>query len=410
MGVKLATAWQDVRASYWFLPVVMAVVAAGLSFLVIEVEVRIGHAAVTSLDWVYSGGVDGARGVLTTIAGSAITVAGTTFSITIASLSLASNQFGPRVLRGFMRDRGNQIVLGTFTSTFLYCLLVLRTVRGGEDGVFVPHLGVSVAVALAILCVGVLIYFIHHAAFSVQVSHVVQVAGTELDHALRRLFPEKIGTPHGEGNVPDTQAETVSAESEGYVAAIDADALLRMAENDDLVIRIEARPGDYVFDGVALAKVWPNGDGRVKEAVRRCFVLSPERTTQQDAAFAFHQLAEVGVRALSPGINDPYTAITVIDRLTASLKLLDGRNQPEPYRFDAEGTLRVVANPHGMAEYVRAAFRLLGHAAKSQTVVIQHLEARLRQLAEETRKPEMKTALIEEARTLGVPFSKPREV
>lgn len=401
MRVRLATLWQDVRASYWFLPVLMAIGAGLLSVLVIQLEIRLGREMVTSLGWVYSGGVDGARGVLTTIAGSAITVAGTTFSITIASLSLASNQFGPRVLRGFMRDRGNQVVLGTFTSTFLYCLLVLRTVRGGEDGVFVPHLGVSLAVALSILCVAVLIYFIHHAALSVQVSHVVQVAGNELDRALDRLFPERIGEPGGKGKAPQASGDTVVADREGYVAAIDADALLRIAESDDLLIRVEARPGDYVFPEVALVEVWPQNNDEAKDAIRQAFVLAPERTTQQDAVFAFHQLAEVGVRALSPGINDPYTAITVIDRLTASLKLLDGRSRPESHRFDEKGNLRVVAEPHNMAEYVRAAYRFLGLSAKSQPLVIQHMETRISELVQVSKNAEMRSALLGELSILG---------
>ncbi len=148
---------------------------------------------VDKLGWIYTRGPDGARAVLSTIAGSMITVAGVVFSVTIVALSLASNQFGPRLLRNFMRDRGNQIVLGTFVATYLYCLLVMRTVQGMDGSQFVPHLSVTVAILMAVASLGVLIYFIHHVAVSIQAPELIANVAHELHEAIDRLFPEELG-------------------------------------------------------------------------------------------------------------------------------------------------------------------------------------------------------------------------
>jgi uncharacterized membrane protein len=181
----LYTRWDRLRSSYWFIPSVMALIAISLSFATIAADTKFRDDMLREQGWIYTGGAEGARAVLSVIAGSIITVAGTTFSITIASLSLASAQFGPRLLHNFMRDTGNQVVLGTFISTFLYCLLVLRTIRGLEDNTYVPHLSVTLGVALAVASLGVLIYFIHHVAESIQVAHIIHVVGAELNDSVK---------------------------------------------------------------------------------------------------------------------------------------------------------------------------------------------------------------------------------
>ncbi len=166
---RVSASWGRLNSSFWFVPTMMCAVAVGLSFLLIEVDTRIGVGTVSDFGLLYTFGPEGARAILSVIASSMITVASLIFSITMLSLQLASSQFGPRVLENFMRDRSNQIVLGTFVSTFLYCLVVLRAVRGTEDSIFVPHLTVAFTVVLAAVGVAVLIYFIHHIATSIRI-------------------------------------------------------------------------------------------------------------------------------------------------------------------------------------------------------------------------------------------------
>ena len=161
MKLRLQSSWESLRTSFWFIPAVMTFVAIVLSFLLVYVDRRIGPETEV-FGFIYSGGPEGARLVLSTIAGSMITVAGVTFSITIVALTLASSQFGPRLLRNFMHDTGNQVTLGTFIATFVYCLLVLRTVHTVEGEDFVPSISVAVAIFLALAGIAVLIYFIHH--------------------------------------------------------------------------------------------------------------------------------------------------------------------------------------------------------------------------------------------------------
>jgi uncharacterized membrane protein len=195
--VRLATQVDRLRMTFWFVPALMSVGAAVLAFAMLAIDSRLSDESLSGLRWIYGGGPEGARSLLSTVASSAITVAGTTFSITIAALSLASSQFGPRLLRTFVRDTGNQVVLGTFVATFLYCLLVLRTVRGLEDARVVPHLSVTVGVLLAIANLGVLIYFIHHAAMSIRADQVITAVSHELDGAIEQLFPVQLGEEAG---------------------------------------------------------------------------------------------------------------------------------------------------------------------------------------------------------------------
>jgi uncharacterized membrane protein len=188
---------------------------------------RSGSAGITQAWWLYVGGPDGARSLLSAIAGSMATVAGTAFSITIVALQLAASNFGPRLLRNFMRDTGNQLVLGTFIETFIYCLLVLRNIRSEDYNLFVPQLSVTVAIGLAILSTAVLIYFIHHASTIIQASHIIADVSDDLDQAIDRLFPEGIGRGSSETyDIPpdfDVRSSPIQADRQGYLQAIDDD-------------------------------------------------------------------------------------------------------------------------------------------------------------------------------------------
>jgi uncharacterized membrane protein len=347
--------WDRLRSSFWFVPAAMACLAVALALSAVALDRSVTDDWLRQLGWSYSGGAEGASLLLGTVAGSMIAIAGTVFSMTLVALSLASSQLGPRLLRNFMRDTANQVVLGTFVATFVYCLLVLRTIRRVDEGAFVPHLSVSIGVVLAIVSVGVLIYFIHHLSVSIQADQVVARVGRELNNAIDKLFPGDLGKPaseapmaSGEADLPAAfarDARPVGATGDGYLQLIDTGALMALACEEDLLLRLERRPGHYLVKGQTMVMVWPGH--RVTEALvdkmNAAFVLGNKRTAFQDVEFSFHQLVEIAVRALSPGINDPFTAIACVDRLGSALCRLARRNMPSPFRFDDQGRLRLVA-------------------------------------------------------------------
>ena len=392
MRLRLLNLYDRLRSSYWFVPSLLAFVAVGLSFGMAELDEAFGAEFIRSMGWIYSGGPDGARGVLTAISSSVIGVAGTTFSITIAVLSLTSGQFGPRLLRGFMRDTGNQVVLGTFTATYLYCLLVLRTIRGTEQTTYVPHFSVTLGVILALLSVGVLIYFVHHVAESIQVTHIITEVGEETDETVARLFPKNIGGPEGDMTLPDLEPSRVCADAIGYVESVDADGLFGYAQEHRLIMKVEVRPGDYVMPEGLLVSIWPASEDH-EGYVRGAFSLGRLRTTMQDAECAFLQLTEIAVRALSPGINDPFTAVQCLDRITASMCLLAPRGWPSPYRYDEKGDLRLFAKPFTPTDLVRAAYGHIREAAEGSAFVLGHLQKCLALVIERTKDPSLAAAL-----------------
>ncbi len=383
----------------------MACLAVALAFSAVALDEAVTDDWVLALGWSYSGGAEGASLLLGTVAGSMIAIAGTVFSMTLVALSLASSQLGPRLLRNFMRDTANQVVLGTFVATFVYCLLVLRTIRRADEVAFVPHLSVSIALLLAMVSIGVLIYFIHHVSTSIQADEVVARVFRELEEGIDRLFPSHFGRPEAAASNATSEADPpaafarearpVGALSDGYLQQIDADALMDLACEQDLLLRLERRPGHYLVRGRAMVTVWP-GD-RVTEAlvdkINAAFVLGDQRTAAQDVEFSFRQLVEIAVRALSPGINDPFTAIACVDRLGSALCRLAQRDMPSTRRHDRHGRLRLVAPGSTFTGIVDAAFNQIRQSARSNpAVAIRMLEA-IAQIAGHVQRAEDKICL-----------------
>ncbi len=409
MTTRLMTWWQDLRSTYWALPGGMTVAAAVMALLLPEIDAHRSRDFADNSPLVYTGGADGARVVLGTIAASTITVAGTTFSITIAALTLASSQFGPRLLRNFMRDTGNQIVLGTFIGTFLYCLLVLRRVQSVEEIAFVPYIAITVALVMAIASIGVLIYFIDHAASSIQASHVIASASEDLEKAIDRLFPEAMGTAREELDRPaetetlaltsDTAIAEVLAPRSGYIRAIDNSGLLNAAVDSGVVIRLAVHPGDFVVKHRPIAEAWPGDHIKPEELGRisNAFIIGLQRTQEQDARFPMDQLVEIAVRALSPGINDPFTAISCVDRLGQALSRLANRDYPSRFRRDKEGTIRVIAEPVGFEAFLGTACNQIRQYGRTSVALTIHMLEMLEGVAKSSEKPPVHAAIRKQA-------------
>lgn len=379
METRLKSIAGTLRGSYWFVPAMMLVAGAVLAFFTVWVDRRVAPADVPVLtELVYTGGTDGAREVLSAISSSMITVAGVVFSITIVTLQLASSQFGPRILANFMRDRANQVTLGTFVSTFLYSLLVLRTVST-EGSNAVPHLSVTFALLLAIASLSVLIFFIHHVATTIQAPNLIQRIARDLRTSIEANLPAADDTDAQRvtalSEFPsdfDRRAHAVPAPEAGYVQVISFDRLVDVAAKHDLLVRLLTRPGRFVDGHTAFALAYP-ADRMTDEAasqLRVTVATGAQRSTKGDVEFPIKQLVEIAVRALSPGINDPFTAGNCVDQLAAALCELAERPMPPGEFADEDGVVRVqIEEPSDFAEFVNGAYDQIRQSASLHTIV-----------------------------------------
>jgi uncharacterized membrane protein len=287
----------DLGETFWILPafVVLIGVLGGEGLVSIDRSGIVPSALIDS-PWLYNGGSTGARTLLGAVASSTIGVAGTVFSITIAALSLAAGQMGPRLLRNFTRDRGNQLTLGVFLGTFSYALMVLRSIRSKAEGDFIPHLSLSIGILLAFVCVGMLVYFVGHMAGRINVDTVIDLVDEEVRHSLHRFTSEK---PEPEPPPADfwRDAVAVSDHRSGYLQQLDEAALAEWAAAQGVAILLLVRPGDYIFPGAPIARLLP-GAAHASEAIRDATATGPQRASSGDPEFSIRQLVEVAVRAL----------------------------------------------------------------------------------------------------------------
>lgn len=382
MVTRLHVWWTIAKSSLWFVPTVMTLAAVALFAVTIYLDTTVLAERRPEVQWIFGGSVEGARGVLSAIAGGIITVTGVVFSVTIVALQLASTQFTPRVLRNFMRDRANQIVLGVFIATFVYSVLVLRTVRTGIDGgtreAFVPSLSVTVAVVLTLVSIGFLIFFIDHTARSIQASTVIARALRDAIGRLDHLFPGDVGEPAVGAEPPGapTTAEParLAARQGGFFQHLDGGALFRAADGVTLTIRMEKQIGEYVLPGSTLASVWPAAElnDDLSERLRQAFVLGQERSLVQDVEFGIRQLVDIAAKALSPGINDPTTARICIDHLAHVIVELAQRETPPTRRVGADGRVLLIARTVTYEQRVKNAFSEIRHFGVSLPHVAAH--------------------------------------
>lgn len=405
---------EAVRASYWFLPSLMSGAALLLGIVMVWLDSGVAEGLLSGIGWYQSVKPDGAHEVLSTIAGSMITVAGVVFSITIVALAYAASQYGPRVLSNFMEDRGNQVTLGTFLATFVYGLVVLRTIRGGDEE-FVPQLAVMVGLLFAFASIGVLIYFIHHVPQSIHINNVVAHIGRQLLDGVDRRFPAFIGDPPNPAEeVKNPSCEAVAAlkredrpdgvaavtfEQTGYIQAVDDEALMKTARDHDIVVRLNYRPGDYVHRGRELATVWPAErlTDRAARQLRASHAIGARRTSFGDLNFPIDELVEIAARALSTGVNDPSTAVTATDWAGAGLSDIARRRMPSPERVDEDGTVRVIAHPDSFADYVERAFGRMRQYAAGDMIAARHVIDTMAEVAGACVARDQLRALVDEA-------------
>jgi uncharacterized membrane protein len=401
--------WDHVRSSFWFVPAVMVGGAMALAVVGAIVDDPMTQWLSLTFNWSFQMEADGASTVLQIIAGSMITIAGVVFSMTLVALSLAAFQLGPRLLTNFMSDTRTQFVLGTFISTFVYCLLVLRTIRRAEDVAFVPHLSVTLGVVFAVASVGVLIYFIHHVSVSIQANAIAARIGKDFVEKVDHLFPTDIGyegkyatTAPPDSSLTDSldwNSWSVTADRDGYIELIDGNSLLALAVKENLVVRLERKPGNYIVAGYPLVSISP-GDRvthKLVKQIQSVFVFGHQRTSEQDIEFSVNQLVEMAVRALSPGVNDPFTAIACVDNLGAALCRLAALHMPSPYRHDRHNQLRLIVRTDTFPEIVDAAFNQIRQNSGSCAAVTIRLLDTIAIIARFVHRPEDRDTLLRHA-------------
>ena len=345
---KLTKFWTSVNASYWFLPALFSLVSLSLALFTIYLD-RNGFADfLNDVTWLQPARPDGANNMLTVISGTMISVASTVFSITIAAVAYASGNYGPRLLTNFMEDRGNQFSLATFIGTFVYSITVLRTVRAEDEAApnlevaaastlpgFVPQLSLLIAFIMMAFSLAVLVYFLNHVPASIRINSVLEGIGRRLLDEIEERFPrDNAGDRAGAtpGGVP------IIANKTGYIQIISFKRLERLAKRENGTLKLAIRTGDFVHPDVPLA-YWADMDAIEKspdDEVRECFTMGSMRTPSQDMQFLIDELVEIGLRALSPGINDPFTAVTAVHWLGAATAQLAKRDLNRSFAEDGE--------------------------------------------------------------------------
>ncbi len=402
---RLRTSWEFLRTSFWFVPSLMGLGAVTLAAGTVMLERSLGAATVDPAWFLYEGHPEDARSVLATLLSSMITMAALVFSITMVVLTLAASQFGPRLVRSFMAQPQTQVVLGTFVMTTVYCLLMLLATEVRDSPARVPHASVSIAAALTMVSLGLLVSFLHSLARSIVSETVIDRVADELDEWLGGLPPLDVEAPPApptERALPDDYAQRVvyfGTRAAGYVQLIEFRQLVAAASRAGVIVVLYFRAGHYVVPGAPEIGVYPSDHvtDALRTTVQGHVLVGAHRTPTQAPDFAIRHLDEIAVRALSAAINDPYTAVSVIDRLSGSLCTLMSRALPPGVWTDEQGVARVFCTAATHAGLIGEAFNQIRQHGGHVPIVAMHLLESIQRIAQHVRLPEQRTALERQA-------------
>ena len=404
MYTRLSNIWSNFRSSFWFVPTVLMFFATVTAFGMIQFDKTWGQEFVKVYpDFEMS--PPAARSILSSIVGAMVSTTGVVFSITIVALSLASSQFGSRLIRTYRNRRTTHFTLGIFVSTSLFCILVLASIREVNEAAFVPISSVIFGIILTVICLGTLVYYIHDMSRAIQAPNVIRQSANDLDKAIERLFPEEFGEEASSDTQGDHISEsalqsiaeelatpqiTIDSKRVGYIQAIENETIMGIACDKELIVRLSVRPGDFLYDGCNIGEVfcdtdlegeeWDEFELHVCKKIENSLIVGPNRTHLQDIRYAFDELVDIAVRALSPGVNDPFTAVNCVDRIHAALISLRRREIPSPYRLDENRNLRVIAAPVRLQECVDGALGVIGDYAEGNPMVERRIAGALESL------------------------------
>lgn len=408
---NLIKLWGNLRSSFWFMPSLMIAGSIVLALLLIDADTETSDRWLRQWPHLFGVGADGARQMLSTLAGSMMTVMGITFSMTLLALSLASGQYSSRVLRNFMRNHTTQLTLGVFASIFAYCLIVLRTIRGsGGIGEFVPSLAVFLAFVMSLGGIGILIYFIHHIASSIQASNIIATVAEETNASIDRLLPEEpkqnpadnVAGSYGLEVLDVRIWYSIAAAKSGYIQSVDTAVLMKVAQEHKTIVRMEHGVGAFVVQGtplVSLALTFAP-EQYIASALNAAYSVGRYRMVELDPAFGIRQIVDIALKALSPGINDTSTAVICVDYLSSILARLAGRQFPPVHHYE-DDILRVIAVAPNFEGLLTEAFDQIRANAETNVAVLLRMLDGFSAIASLTTKPSHIRALDDQQRWIA---------
>jgi len=404
---RLSAVRDGLRTQLWPIPLIGIVLGLACGIGLPRLDARVDDdlpAAVT--EYLFGGGASAARTLLGAVAGSLITVTSLTFSLTVLTLQLASSQFSPRLLRTFTRDRFVHVTLALFLGTFSYALAVLRTVRdaGDRQALFVPQISVTVAFVLGVSSVVGLVLFLAHLAREIRVETMLRKVRAEANGTVRRILQA-----HQPGRIPangpsaPSDAAALPSHASGFLVGADEDALLAAALDAKATVRVYCCPGDFVVAGTPLGVGWPDAGSfdadaltRLRDRVAAAIATAFERTAANDIGYGLRQLTDVTNKALSPGINDPTTAVHALGHSCALLCELSGHDLGPRLLRDERGQVRVVLAQRGFADLLELAIAQPRRYGAGDPSVLGRLFELLRELAWCTEQSDHRRAVAEQ--------------
>jgi uncharacterized membrane protein len=401
MLVRTRRIWDSLQGSLWFVPLVIVTFYLVMSFVMVALDRALGDQAVRDLPVLFEAGPEGTRDMLSTIAGSVLSVAAVAFSFTIVVFSFASSQYASRTIHNFMDDNTNQVVLGMLLGTFVYCLLILRTVRLESDHPFVPLLSTSAALIMAIVDLALFVLFIHHISEAIQAYHIIDRVGLTTRKSIESLYPQHHHTALSEeqvgGLVDEHDMAEVRARTGGYIQAADTDFLMHLSERHDLLIVMHKGVGRFVVSDETLALVGPAArvTPSLERSVRSAFALGKHRTILQDPQYGLLLLSDIAIKAMSPAINDPNTAVMSLNEISSVLRALAGRDLPRHILCGANGAARVVSLGPNFESMASQAFDQIRRYGMSDATVAAKMLDVIAEVAERTGLESQRAALTE---------------
>jgi uncharacterized membrane protein len=404
--------WDRLMVSFWFAPVLMGLAAVLLAWAMYRLDNLIPNEALENSRLILSGTVSEARSSLLGMAVTVLATAGVVFTLLTLPLSTVAAQFGSRLLRLFLRDRTTQFVLGMFVATFVYCVAAALSILPVTIQPEAPQLTVTVGLYLMLATFASLILLIQHISTMLQAPNIAAAAGAELLDVINAEIPADIKSdddskagleirPNSEGildNLAEKEKESYSVRvtSTGYIQFIDLDSLLTLAQEKNLVIRLLHRPGYFVSSGVVVAMVWPADrvDGSIDQLISRAFKIGNLRTPTQDVEYAVNQLTEMAVRAMSPAINDPFTAMTCLDHVGNGLGKFIRQSEKGSHYTNPDSRLHLAAGQVTFESLLSAAFDMLRHASCNNANVLLHMLEVIDAIGKESKAPEVRQLLL----------------
>jgi uncharacterized membrane protein len=394
--------WDRLKVSFWFAPVVMSLGAILLAWVLYWLDGQIPNEMLDSSRVILAAPPGEIRTMLVNMAGTILATAGVVFTLLTLPLSTVAAQYGSRLLRVFLGDRTTQLVLGMFVGTFVYCLAAALSIPPAVVEPEGPQITATVGLLLMLATFSSLILLVQHISTMLQAPNIAAAAGAELRNVVRAEIPEEIRSggqnfaKAGEALV-EADGYAVQVRRTGYIQYIDPDTLFGLAKEKNLVIRLQHKPGYFVWRDTVVALVWPAGhvDEELDQEIRQAFRLGSSRTPTQDVAYAVNQLVEMAVRAMSPAINDPFTAMTCLDYIGEGLALFIRQGEKDPYFHDQNGQLRLIFEPVSFDELLSSAFDMLRHYSCDNASVLLHMLEVIDDISQETVSPEASQALLD---------------